>query len=73
MPAVKAAGPSLHPARGVRVVERAERRFVPPLQRRGDTPAQPESFDALTHDLLEPAVANRPTGAALLPDQVDQQ
>ena len=70
---MKAAGPSLHPARGVRVVERAERRLVPPLQRRGDTPAQPESFDALTYDLLEPTVANRPARAALLPDQVDQQ
>src|SRR5262245_45336878 len=73
MPAVKAAGPSLHPARRVRVVEWAERRLIPALQRRGDTPAQPESFDALTYDLLEPTVPNGPASAALLADQIDQQ
>jgi len=57
----------------VRVIERPEGRLVLPLERSSDPAAESEALDALPHDLLEPALAYRAPGAALLPDQVDQQ
>lgn len=55
------------------VIKGSERPSLLSLQRGSDTPAQAEPLDALTHDVLEPAIAHRATGTVFLPDEIDEQ
>lgn len=57
----------------MRIVEGSERPGLLSLQRGGYPPAQAEALDALTHDVLEPAIAYGATGAVFLADEIDEQ
>jgi len=55
------------------IVERPERAIFLSLQRGDNTAAYPEPFDALAHDVLEPAIAHRAPGTVFLADEIDQK
>jgi len=57
----------------VGVVERTKRRLLLALERCGHAAAKLQALDAVSDDLLEPAIAGRAADAIFLPDDVDQQ